>query len=210
MVDMTGKRFGRLVVLERAGSTKSKSAAWRCKCDCGSEVIVSGIYLRRGETRSCGCLHREAARSAMLTHGASKSRLYKVWAGMKNRCYNEKASNYRYYGAKGITVCDEWKDDFEAFRRWSLENGYDEGAKAQECTIDREDNSKSYSPENCKWVNHTTQCNNQTSNRLFEHNGTTMTMAEWAREVGMKYTTLRARIRRGMPFEQAISKGTHK
>ena len=127
---------------------------------------------------------------------------------MKNRCYNPNTDNYKYYGAIGVSVCDDWRDNFESFMRWSFANGYDENAGPQECTIDRIDNSKGYSPDNCRWVNHIEQCNNQSSNRVFTYSGKTMTMAEWAREVGLKYTTLRARIRRGMPFEEAITKST--
>jgi len=107
-------------------------------------------------------------------------------------------------------MCDEWKNSFESFMEWSMQNGYDPNAKAQECTIDRIDNNKGYYPENCRWADHTYQCNNQSSNKVFMYNGETKTMAEWARTVGMKYTTLRARVRRGMPFEEAITKSTQR
>lgn len=203
---MTGMRFGRLTVIERAGSDSSKNVTWRCRCDCGNEVIVPGIYMRNGDTRSCGCLHREIVKQAMSTHRESKTRLYRVWAGIKTRCYNSKSDNYKYYGAKGITMCDEWMDSFEAFKKWSVANGYDENAGIQMCTIDRIDNSKPYSPENCRWVDHVEQCNNQSKNKLFEYDGQIRTMAEWARFFDIKYTTLRARIRRGYTFEEAIKK----
>lgn len=206
MKDLTGKRFGKLVVIKRSGSDKHKNATWLCRCDCGNETIVSGIYLRQGETRSCGCLQRKVVREAKATHGLSKTRLYRVWAGIKNRCYNPRAENYKYYGAKGVTMCDEWKNDFLSFRDWALNNGYDESAKTQVCTIDRIDCGKSYSPNNCRIANHVTQCNNQTSNRIFTYNETSKSMAEWARVFGIKYTTLRARIRRGIPFDKAIKK----
>lgn len=125
---------------------------------------------------------------------------------MKTRCSNENADNYQYYGGKGITVCDEWQNSFESFYNWSMKNGYNENAKPQECTIDRIDLSLGYSPDNCRWVNHYIQCNNQTSNKLFTYNGETHTMSEWASIFDIKYTTLRARIRRGHSFEEAISK----
>lgn len=204
MYDLTGMKFDRLKVIERAGSDKSKNATWLCQCDCGNKVVVVGSNLRCGDTRSCGCLHRENVSVMMSKHKQSKTRLYRVWAGIKTRCYNKKSSNYQYYGAKGITMCETWKDSFEAFRDWAVSNGYDSNATAQECTIDRKDNTKGYSPENCEWANHRTQCNNQSSNKTFTYDGKTLTMAEWAREVGIKYTTLRARIRRGIPFEKAI------
>lgn len=202
--DLTGQRFGRLVVLGRNGSDKWKNVTWSCKCDCGNDVVVSGSYLRNGETKSCGCLQKEIAKKRMSTHGCTKTRLYRVWAGIKSRCYNPNSCNYQYYGAKGVEMCELWKNNFDAFKEWAFNNGYDENAQAQECTVDRIDNSLSYSPSNCRISNHTVQCNNQTSNKIFSYNGKTMTMAEWARIFGIKYTTLRARIRRGVPFEDAI------
>lgn len=201
MKDLTGERFGRLVVLERAG----KEDKWKCRCDCGSIVIRRGSDMSRGDTRSCGCLRRELARERRSTHRHSKTRLYRVWASIKNRCYNEKVDNYKYYGGKGVKMCDEWKDSFEAFEKWAYENGYDETAGAQKCTIDRIDVLKDYEPSNCRWVNHVVQCNNQTSNVILELNGESHTMAEWARILGVKYTTLRGRIYRGMPPERALT-----
>ena len=205
MYDLTGERFGRLLVIERCGSDKSKNALWRCICDCGNETVKSGIYLRNGDTRSCGCLHKETVSKRMSTHRLSRTRLYRVWSGIKNRCYNPNTDNYKYYGEVGIGMCDEWRNNFEAFLEWSISNGYDENAKAQECTIDRIDTSKGYSPDNCRWANHTIQCNNQTSNKLLTFNGETHTIAEWARKQGINYSTLRARINRGVPVETALS-----
>lgn len=204
MNDLTGKRFGRLLVLRRHGTNPNKCATWLCRCDCGNEKVAVGSYLTHGETRSCGCLRREYARDSMKTHGRSKTRLYRVWVGMKNRCLNEKTDNYQYYGAKGISICEEWIDDYPAFEAWALSHGYDDSAGAQECTLDRIDNSKDYSSDNCRWVDHKQQCNNQSSNRVFTYRGQTKTMSEWADAVGIKYATLRARIAKGMPFEKAI------
>lgn len=205
MYDLTGKRFGRLSVVRYDGNRR-----WRCLCDCGNEVKVLTECLTAGDTRSCGCLRRELASKSMTTHGKSKTRLYRVWAGIKNRCYNPKTTNYKYYGGKGISMCEDWKNNFASFMEWAVKNGYDESAKSQECTLDRIDNSKGYSPDNCKWANHIEQCNNQSSNRIFTYNEKTMTMSEWAREVGMKYTTLRARIRKGWSFENAIETNIRK
>ena len=206
MKDMTGMRFGKLTVVERVGSDVYKNITWKCHCDCGTDIVIPGTYLRSGDTRSCGCLRRELAKEKMSTHGESKSRLYRVWAGIKTRCYNPNSDNYKYYGANGVIMCDEWKNSFEAFKDWSIRNGYDENADAQECTIDRIKNDKPYSPENCRWINHFGQCNNQRSNRVFEYNGEIHTMAEWARILSINYSTLRARIRRGLSFEKAIQK----
>ena len=204
--DLTGQQFGRLRVIRRAGSNKSKYATWLCECECGNTVVVVGQYLRCGDTKSCGCFQKENLHNLMSTHGFSKTRLYRVWAGIKTRCYNKNSDNYKYYGANGVKMCDEWKDNFDSFMKWSIQNGYDEKAKTQYCTIDRIDNSKDYSPDNCRWVNHFVQCNNQSSNKVFTYKGKTMTMSEWARATGINYSTLRARIRRNVPFEIAIQK----
>lgn len=107
MYQLKGKQFGRLLVVDRAGSDKAKNATWRCRCDCGKEKVVSIRDLIAGDTRSCGCLQRELVKERMTTHKASKTRLYRVWAGIKNRCYNKNSENYKYYGGKGIAVCEE-------------------------------------------------------------------------------------------------------
>lgn len=205
MYDLTGQRFGRLLVLERCGSDKQKNATWKCLCDCGNQTVKSGVYLRNGDTKSCGCLHKETVTALMSTHKKSKTRLYRVWSGMKTRCYNPNSSNYKYYGGKGIKMCDLWANDFDAFSEWAIKNGYDENAPVQNCTIDRIDPLKGYSPENCRWVNQKRQCNNQTSNKILVCDGVEHTMSEWADILGIKYTTLRARIRRGHTIENMIS-----
>lgn len=157
MIDLTGKRFGRLVVVKRHGThiTKSgsKSVTWECRCDCGGTTIVSGYNLKRGHTKSCGCIRKEMH----TTHGQTDTRLFHIWQGIKTRCYTKTSVNYKKYGAKGITMCDEWKDDFRAFYRWSMANGY-----LDELSIDRIDGNKGYSPDNCRWADIYTQNQNRT------------------------------------------------
>ena len=132
-------------------------------------------------------------------------RLYKVWDNMKSRCYNPKHKSYSVYGARGITICDEWKSDFNSFAKWALANGYDENAPKGQCTIDRIDNNKSYSPENCRWVTIGKNLNNKGSCLLYTHNGKTQSLADWARELDMDYNALLSRMHRnGFNFEQAI------
>lgn len=144
--DLTGMRFGRLIVLQRCGS-KGGNAAWECACECGNKVVVKGNNLIFGTSRSCGCLERELVAERMTTHGMSTTPLYRTWAGIKRRCYNRNLKVYQKYGAKGITMCDEWKDSFLAFCNWAVANGYKEGL-----TIDRIDSAGNYEPNNCQWL----------------------------------------------------------
>lgn len=159
--DLTGHRFGRLVVIGRDGSTPQGAATWRCRCDCGTEHIAAGYQLRLGRIKSCGCLSIETTVNRATTHGKSNSRLWRVWSSMKNRCCCASHRNYTSYGGRGITVCDEWQHNFQAFYDWAMANGYDENAPYMQCTIDRIDNDKGYSPDNCRWVDMKVQRHNR-------------------------------------------------
>ena len=149
-VDMTGERYGLLTVIERAGSTKDSKPLWRCKCDCGNEATLPRSALIHGQ-RSCGCM--QGVRSDILTplvlRHSHSNRLYNTWSAMRERCYKPYKQNYKYYGGRGITVCDEWKDDFDTFAQWALANGYGETLE-----LDRIDTDGNYSPDNCRWVTH--------------------------------------------------------
>lgn len=161
LVDIIGQRFGRLTVIARQGRDNHYQATWLCLCDCGKECVCRGHDLRRGRTKSCGCLCIDDAKIRFITHGKRRTRLYEVWYGMKMRCYNPKNSHYHRYGGRGITVCDEWLNDFQAFYNWAMANGYNENAPYGQCTIDRIDNNKGYSPDNCRWVDMKVQRQNQ-------------------------------------------------
>lgn len=163
--DMTGQRFGRLVVLRRYGRTDSGEATWICQCDCGNQHAVVGSSLRRGFTNSCGCLRDEIVSRTQSTHRKTKTRLYNVWTHMLQRCYNPNHTAYKRYGGRGITVCDEWRYSFQSFYDWAMATGYDENAPRTQCTIDRIDNDKGYSPNNCRWADAKTQRNNQSNSK---------------------------------------------
>ena len=204
-VDLTGLRFGRLVVKERDWS-KKKAAYWFCLCDCGNTATVQATHLRSGATQSCGCLHDESSRkTTWKTHGAYKTRIYQTWLGMKGRCYNERNSRYPNYGGRGITVCEEWRDSFEAFRDWAMANGY-----RDDLTIERKDVNGDYCPENCCWATQKEQQNNRSNNLMLTHNGKTQTITQWAKETGINEMALRSRIKKlNWTPERALNEPLH-
>ena len=200
-LDLTGKTFGRLTVLGRAGKLGNDNA-WKCSCSCspGKEVVVRASNLNRGDTVSCGCLKRERTITRNTTHGLAFSPGYNSWRGMKSRCENPRNARYADYGDRGITVCDRWKNSFENFIA-------DMGPPPSPAhSIERGDNSRGYEPGNCRWATDVEQTNNQRSNVLIEYDGKTQTIAQWARELEINYQTLRQRIQRyGWSVERAFS-----
>lgn len=156
-IDWKGKRIGRLLVLERLENIPKKHARWLCQCDCGKQVIEISSVLRSGDAKSCGCLLRDKH----LTHGKTGNRLYAVWNSMKQRCFNSRSKEYRFYGARGINMCDSWHYDFEAFEKWALENGYQPEAERGTTTIDRIDVNGNYEPSNCRWITISEQQHNK-------------------------------------------------
>ena len=188
-IDLTGQRFGRLRVIERAQSNKNGYPRWLCKCDCGNITTAYGMHLKSGASKSCGCLISEKSRERATKHGLSSSKIYPIWKSMNQRCTNPNDKRFNNYGARGIKVCDEWKNDFQTFYDWAMANGY-----ADDLTIDRIDVNGNYEPSYCRWATPIEQANNATQNHFITYNGKTQTMAQWAKETGIKYTTIRARI----------------
>lgn len=155
LIDLSGLRFGRLLVLHRLPAD-NKRTKWRCMCDCGNQISAESYNLRSGHTTSCGCVQKEAASRANTTHGGRKTRLYRIWVCMKNRCYQKSYHAFNHYGGRGITVCDSWLQSFSEFYAWSVSNGYSDNL-----SIDRIDPNGSYSPGNCRWVTMSEQNKNK-------------------------------------------------
>ena len=207
--DLTGKRFGRLIVINRAGSNKHRASLWECICDCGNSITTTGNALRCGHTKSCGCIQKEKGSQNLinfmtkgnrsrghLSHGGRKTKLYKKWCSMKARCYYPVFDHYDRYGGRGIAVCEEWRENFAAFREWALANGYQDGLE-----LDRIDNNGNYEPSNCRWTSREEQVRNRSNTLFATLNGVTKPFAVWCEEYDVNYKTAHAKLRRGIPVE---------
>ena len=186
--DLTGKRFGRLIVVERGHRDKWRAWYWVCKCDCGKETHSRGTDLLSGVSSSCGCYNIEQARSSNIKHDLSHSRVYRTHASMLQRCYNPKHTSFFRYGGRDITVCDEWKT-FENFLKWSQDNGY-----TDKLTIERIDVNGNYEPSNCIWIPQKDQAKNTTRTNYITLNGETLSISEWEKRTGIKRGTLYSRF----------------
>lgn len=160
--NLTGMIFGNLRVLREYGRTKDRHISYECECSCGRKTVVAGRDLINGHTKSCGC-------NQGVRHGGRRTRntdrLYFVWRGMISRCYTKSASGYKYYGGRGISVCESWKS-YPSFKEWAYANGYDDTADKYKCTIDRIDVNGNYEPSNCRWVGMDVQCKNKRKNKM--------------------------------------------
>lgn len=193
-IDITGKRYGMLVALSLA-YVKNQSCVWLCKCDCGNETTARVGTLTMGRKLSCGC------KEGNITHGATHTTLYKKYQSMLKRCSNKKDKDY---GGRGITVCDEWKEDFLAFYNWAHSNGYEKNL-----TIERIDVNGNYCPENCTWISSEKQANNKTNSRYFTYKGETKNTKQWAADLGFCEKTMRERLRK-WTIEEALTTPKYK
>jgi len=203
VIDITGQKFGRLTAIERTGSNKSNHAVWLFECECGNFKNIVGKSVTKGKTQSCGCYNIEKIKQRTTTHGMTKNHpLYGVWRSMIDRCYLEKATGFENWGGRGITVCEEWRNDFRVFYDWAMANGWQ-----KDLSIDRIDNNGNYTPENCRFATRKTQNNNQRQRIdviAIEYNGHKRTLKDWCRIFELKYTTIRQRLNLGWSVEKAL------
>lgn len=208
---LIGQRFGRLVVYGIGGQARNKKYKMMCDCDCGNQIFTGMYELTSGNTKSCGCLQIDRVKERNSTHGGCNNHPieYAAWGAMKTRCYNVKGVSYHRYGARGITVCDKWINDFAAFFK-------DMGTRpSPKHSLERKENNLGYSPENCLWATRDVQANNKRSSVRITYKGVTKTRKQWANFFGVNHTTFKNRLKRGIPFEEAkirpqISRGTHR
>lgn len=198
--DLTGREFGRWKVLAFSHIRKSKYAYWKCQCSCGTEKFVRGCKLRGGESKSCGCLHKELASLRLTTHGMTNTSIYRIWTNMKVRCYDPNNKGFKDYGGRGITICPEWLNSFEIFYK-------DVGNRPDGMSLDRIDNAGNYEPSNVQWATKEDQENNKRSNVYYEYDGKRLTVPQWGRLKGVKISNLYERINKlGWTFEEAITR----
>lgn len=191
-IDMVNQQYGRLNVKEYLYRDQYCHKIWLCKCECGNMVEVSTSDLRSGRVNSCGCYKHEYMLNRNTTHNKSKSRLYRIYHHMVERCYLKTCSDFRYYGARGIKVCNEWLNDFEAFYFWAMNNGY-----SSDLSIDRIDVNGDYWPGNCRWATMKTQNGNKRNTIYVEYNSMVCTLKELSEIYAIKYMTLYRWYRNG-------------
>ena len=203
--DLTGKVFGRLTVIEFSHNGSNWSVYWKCRCSCGAYIVVRNNNLLSGNTKSCGCQKLDSSRAMCTVHNLRRHPLYNVWAAIKQRCNNPQDKNFHYYGGRGIKLCDAWNNSFVDFYNWAIGNGYQKGL-----TVDRINNDGNYEPANCRLVYVIDQHNNTRSNRYLTYMGRTLTMAQWARELGIDYRRLQSRINLGWDMDRIVAVGNRK
>lgn len=188
---MIGLKFGKWTVVGEIFKKKYNPFV-ECKCDCGTIRAVNVYDLKSGRSTNCGCQRRKTCRDLQYKHGLSNSRLDRILSGMITRCTNPKSIHYKNYGGRGIKVCEEWMNNRKAFFEWALNNGYDDNL-----TIDRKDNDKGYSPDNCRWVTKEFQNINKRRTIFVEINGERKCLKDWCKEINIPYSTITKKVRKG-------------
>lgn len=194
-----GQKFGRLTVVAFAGRNNNGLLIWKCVCECGGETLAYGHGLKKGTKRSCGCLGRDATIQRSTTHGMTKTITYNSWRSMIRRCEAPRDIGYPRYGARGISVCDRWRQSFERF----LEDMGERPSKSYQ--IERIANEGNYTPENCRWATRSEQARNRRSNRMLSFNGKTQCLSAWVEECGMTLKQLQNRITLGWSVERILT-----
>ena len=187
-----GQKFGYLTVLD----VYRGESCWmcRCKCDCGNIKDIAKSGLTTGRTTSCGCYNRRRVHEACSKGNFTNTRLYHTWENMKARCLNKNSPEYHNYGGRGITICDEWRDDFLKFRDWAINNGWDETHNKFEISLDRINVNGNYEPSNCRWATYKEQVNNQRRSRRWIYNGVAYTLIEISEKFNINPMALRSRL----------------
>lgn len=205
-----GDRIGKLVVKElileknKNSSTNSYCRIYKCLCDCGNYVYVAHKLLSSKHKKSCGCLKAEITRQKSIIHNIKHKNLLYVWRTMKQRCCCVTNRDYRLYGGRGITVCEEWKNDFFTFNEWAENNGYKKGLM-----LDRIDNNGNYEPSNCRWATSEEQANNKRTNKYITINGDTKTLSQWCKHFSVPKTKIASRLSLGWSVEETFGLVTH-
>ena len=198
-----GQKYGRLTVIGTTRKPNVNAYYWKCRCDCGNEVVCSPYKAITGHTNSCGCYKRdktiESNKVKKKTHGGRYERLYSIWDGMKVRCYAPTNKDYPRWGGRGVTVCDEWKNDYAKFREWAYANGYDD-----KLTIDRIDPNGNYEPDNCRWITNEAQQRNRRNAITIEWDGEPMALADWCEKYNVKYVTANKAYHKGWDLHKYI------
>ena len=184
-----GERYGRLTIIrevEPAGSSHKRVRRFLCRCDCGNEIICRLPNLKSGTTKSCGCYRKFVSSNRRDCHHLQNTRIYRIWCGMKRRCYNKHNEHFDRYGGRGIIVCDEWKTDFMNFYDWAMSNGYDD-----KLSIDRINNEGNYEPSNCRWANQKQQIVNSTATIKCSLGGNIVSLSDIADILGVSFKRIR-------------------
>ena len=184
-----GERYGRLTIIrevEPAGSSHKRVRRFLCRCDCGNEIICRLPNLKSGTTKSCGCYRKFVSSNRRDCHHLKNTRIYRIWCGMKRRCYNKHNEHFDRYGGRGIIVCDEWKTDFMNFYDWAMSNGYDD-----KLSIDRINNEGNYEPSNCRWANQKQQIVNSTAAIKCSLGGNIVSLSDIADILGVSFKRIR-------------------